>query len=414
MTSNELPQGMAQNTISLMLGHPDPETLLTPELRNAMEHVISSPQAYTGLQYGPEQGTQSLITFLLEKIDREQGLSLHHGNLMLVAGSTQAVDMLARLYARPGGVVLVEAPTYVDAIHIFRDHQIELCSIPVDEDGLITSELEKQVAMVHSSGKLISFLYTVPNYHNPTGSTLPEARRIEIIKLARHYGFMIVEDDVYRDLSFDGAVPASFYALAASMAMLAREDPLLSDRQTHASLANNEQVLSIGSFSKTLAPGLRLGWLLGSEDAIQYCINCGTTQMGGGANPFAAQIVAEYCRSGYWEKHIEYVQSLYKTRRDVALSALDRYMPSDVRWTHPAGGFFIWLSLPKHVFAQHVKRLALQKGVLLAAGEGFFVNPVDGEHNLRLAYSCAVPSEIDTGIRIVAQVIERLMNYQAS
>jgi len=382
MTSNDLPQGAAENTISLLFGHPDPATLLTPELRNAMQHVISSPQSYTALQYGPEQGTQSLINFLVEKINREQGLAMQPANLMLVAGSTHAVDMLARLYAGRGGVMLVEAPTYVDAIHIFRDHQIELCSIPMDEYGLITSELEKQVARLHSIGKFPSMLYTIPNFHNPTGSTLSEARRIEIIRLARQYDFLIMEDDVYRDLSFEGAAPASFYALA-----------------------HGKQVLSIGSFSKTLAPGLRLGWLLGSEDAIQRCINCGTMQMGGGANPFAAQIVAEYCRSGHWETHILRLRSLYKMRRDIALSALGRYMPSDVGWTHPAGGFFIWLSLPKNVFAQHVKRQALQKGVSLVAGEGFFVNPSDGQHNLRLAYSYTAPDEIDTGIRILAQVI---------
>jgi 2-aminoadipate transaminase len=382
MTSNDLPQGTAENTISLLFGHPDPATLLTPELRNAMQHVISSPQSYTALQYGPEQGTQSLINFLVEKINREQGLAMQPANLMLVAGSTHAVDMLARLYAGRGGVMLVEAPTYVDAIHIFRDHQIELCSIPMDEYGLITSELEKQVARLHSIGKFPSMLYTIPNFHNPTGSTLSEARRIEIIRLARQYDFLIMEDDVYRDLSFEGAAPASFYALA-----------------------HGKQVLSIGSFSKTLAPGLRLGWLLGSEDAIQRCINCGTMQMGGGANPFAAQIVAEYCRSGHWETHILRLRSLYKMRRDIALSALGRYMPSDVGWTHPAGGFFIWLSLPKNVFAQHVKRQALQKGVSLVAGEGFFVNPSDGQHNLRLAYSYTAPDEIDTGIRILAQVI---------
>ena len=382
MTSNDLPQGTAENTISLLFGHPDPATLLTPELRNAMQHVISSPQSYTALQYGPEQGTQSLINFLVEKINREQGLAIQPANLMLVAGSTHAVDMLARLYAGRGGVMLVEAPTYVDAIHIFRDHQIELCSIPMDEYGLITSELEKQVARLHSIGKFPSMLYTIPNFHNPTGSTLSEARRIEIIRLARQYDFLIMEDDVYRDLSFEGAAPASFYALA-----------------------HGKQVLSIGSFSKTLAPGLRLGWLLGSEDAIQRCINCGTMQMGGGANPFAAQIVAEYCRSGHWETHILRLRSLYKMRRDIALSALGRYMPSDVGWTHPAGGFFIWLSLPENVFAQHVKRQALQKGVSLVAGEGFFVNPSDGQHNLRLAYSYTAPDEIDTGIRILAQVI---------
>jgi 2-aminoadipate transaminase len=281
-------------------------------------------------------------------------------------------------------VVLVEAPTYVDAIHIFRDQQIELCSIPTDESGLIPGELEKRLASLNASGKIPTMLYTIPNFHNPTGTTLPEERRLEIIRLARHYGFLIVEDDVYRDLSFEGAVPASFYALT-----------------------NGEQVASIGSFSKTLAPGLRMGWLVGPEDVIQRCINCGTMQMGGGANPFVANMLAEYCRSGHWEKHIVDLQSLYKGRRDVVLSALSRYMPADVKWTHPMGGFFIWLTLPEQVLARDVKRLALQEGVTLAAGEGFFLHPAEGEHHLRLAFSCATPADIDVGMRILAEVIDR-------
>ena len=375
---------MSANTISLNFGHPDPKTLLTAELHSAMLQVINSPDAYSALQYGAERGTGSLIDYLVGKLQREQGLSLQSANLMVIAGSTSGVDMLARLFVRPGGVVLVEAPTYVDAIHVFRDHHIELCSILMDENGLIPSELEKQIVQLHSRGVFPSMLYTIPNFHNPTGSTLPEARRIEIIRIARRYGFLIVEDDVYRDLSFERELPASFYALA-----------------------NGKHVFSIGSFSKTLAPGLRLGWLVGSEEAIQYCVNCGTTQMGGGANPFVAHMVAEYCRSGYLEKHILQLRSLYKMRCNVALAALSQYMPSDTKWTCPAGGFFIWLSLPENVFAQEVKRLALHEGVLVSAGEGFFVNPGDGEHNLRLAYSCAKPEDIEAGIRILAQVIEK-------
>jgi 2-aminoadipate transaminase len=384
MISPDLPQGGAPNTIPLRMGHPDPATLLTPELRQAMEHVISSPHAYAALQYGPEQGTRNLIEVLVEKINREQELSLQPGNLMVVAGSTHAVDMLARLYARPGGVMLVEAPTYVDALHIFRDHHIELRSIPMDDDGLIPGELERQLAGLRASGIVPSMLYTVPTFHNPTGRTLSEARRLEVIRLARHYGFLIVEDDVYRDLPFEGTAPPSFYALA-----------------------KGQQVVSIGSFSKTLAPGLRLGWLLGSQSVIERCVNCGTMQMGGGANPFTAYIVALYCRNGSWEKHIERVRSLYKMRRDRALSALEQYMPVDVEWSHPAGGFFIWLSLPRDIFANHVRRLALQEGVALAAGAGFFVNPVDGDHHMRLAYSCATPEEIDASIRVLGQVMHR-------
>jgi 2-aminoadipate transaminase len=325
-----------------------------------------------------------LIDYLVGKLQREQGVAVQPENLMVIAGSTGGVDMLARLYARPGGVVLVEAPTYVDAIHIFRDHHIELRSVPMDENGLVPSELEKQVVHLHSRGVFPSMLYTIPNFHNPTGSTLPEARRIEIISIAHRYDLLIVEDDVYRDLSFEGLVPASFFALA-----------------------HGKQVFSIGSFSKTLAPGLRLGWLVGAEESIQYCVNCGVTQMGGGANPFVARMVAEYCRSGDLEKHIRHLQSLYKTRCDVALAALKQYMPPDTKWTYPRGGFFIWLSLPENVFAQDVKRMALEQGVLVSAGEGFFVNSGDGEHNLRLAYSRAKPEDIEVGIRILARVIER-------
>jgi 2-aminoadipate transaminase len=384
LISNDLAQGMSANTISLNFGHPDPKTLLTEELHKAMLQVVNAPDAYTALQYGKEQGTTSLIEYLVEKLQREQGLLVEPANLMVIAGSTGGVDMLARLFARPGGVVLVEAPTYVDAIHIFQDHHIELCSIPMDENGLIPSELGKQLEQLRSSGVFPSMLYTIPNFHNPTGSTLPEARRIEIIRLAQRYRLLIVEDDVYRDLSFEEEVPASFYALA-----------------------KGKQVFSIGSFSKTLAPGLRLGWLVGSEESILHCVNCGASQMGGGANPFVARMVAEYCRSGALEKHIRQLRSLYKTRCDVALAALSKYMPSDTKWTYPKGGFFIWLSLPENVFAQEVKRLAQQEGVLVSVGEGFFVNPGDGEHNLRLAYSCAKPEEIEAGIRILGLVIEK-------
>src|SRR5258707_7172477 len=382
MTSPDLHQKTAEHSILLSFGQPDPETLPIAELCEALLHVMNGPEVGAALQYGAEQGTRSLLEVLVEKINREQWLAVRPENLMITAGSTHAVDMLTRLHTQPGSVLMLEAPSYVDSLHLFRDQELDLHPLPMDEEGLIPGALAEEIERLHARGLAPRLLYTVPTFHNPTGRTLSEARRGEIIELAHRHGFWIVEDDVYRDLSFIETVPPSFYALGGG-----------------------KQVLNIGSFSKTLAPGLRLGWLLGSEDAIQRCINCGTMQMGGGANPFAAQIVAEYCRSGHWETHILRLRSLYKMRRDIALSALGRYMPSDVGWTHPAGGFFIWLSLPKNVFAQHVKRQALQKGVSLVVGEGFFVNPSDGQHNLRLAYSYTAPDEIDTGIRILAQVI---------
>jgi len=380
------PENTGRPIIALKLGNPDPTTLATPELRSAVAMTLDAPDFHRGLQYGPEEGTEGLIEFLIESIHREQGVSIGPANLMLAAGSTNAVDMLARLYAKPGGVVLIEAPTYPDAIHVFQDHHIELHAIPMDDDGLMMSELEARLAWLESNGKSPSFLYTIPTFHNPRGSTLREARRLEIVELANKHGFMIVEDDVYRDLSFNGPVPASFYALA-----------------------HGKHTCSIGSFSKTLAPGLRLGWIVAPEDVIHNCIHSGTTQMGGGASPFSAQVVARYCQSGHWEQHVLRLRSIYRTRRDLMLAALGRYMPSGVEWTRPEGGFFIWLNLPPTVLARDVQRIALEMGVSLAAGDAFFLDPCDGQHHLRLAYSYAAPHDFETAIRILAQVVDGLM-----
>lgn len=385
MHTTDGPQEAEPHIIGLRLGLPDPATLLTPELRVAMERLIRSPQAARALQYGEEQGAPDLITLLLKKITQEQRLALQPANLMIVAGATHAIDLLARLYAKPSGVVLVEAPTFADALSIFRDHHLETCPIGLDDEGLLPGELEQQVTQLHKRGKSPALLYTIPTFHNPTGRTTSEKRRLEVLRLARRFGFLIVEDDVYRDLAFEGPVPPSYLALA-----------------------QGQQVCSIGSFSKTLAPGLRLGWLIGPEEIIERCVNCGTTQMGGGANPFAAHIVAEYCRSGAWEPHILHLRHVYQHRRNLALAALEQYMPADVRWTRPAGGFFLWLRLPGTVFARDVKRLALQQGVEVASGEGFFVRPAEGAHHLRLAYTRAAPDELETGIRILAQIIAHL------
>lgn len=385
MTLADSPEKAGRPTISLKLGHPDTTTLATPELHAAMAMAMEAPDFYVGLHYGPEQGTGSLVEFLVEKISHEQGISIRPTNIMLVAGSTYAVDMLARLYTKPGGVVLVEAPTYTDALHVFQDHGVDLHSIPMDDDGLIVSALEERLAWLEANGKSPSFFYTIPTFHNPRGSTLSEARRLEILELASQYGFMIVEDDVYRDLAFNGPVPASFYALA-----------------------HGKQVCSIGSFSKTLAPGFRLGWIIAPEEVIQNCIACGTTQMGGGASPFSAQTVAQFCRDGHWAPHIQHLRSVYATRRDLMLAALERYMPSGITWTRPEGGFFIWLTLPPMLLAQDVKRVALEAGVSLAAGDAFFLDPRDGQHHLRLAYSYAVPQDINIAIQILADVVNGL------
>lgn len=376
------PQGTTANMISLLLGFPDSSSLATPEFQAATQHVLASPQLSQNLQYGDEQGNPALIQYLVEKIRREQNISVTKNQVMVVAGSTHAVDMIARLYTQPSSGVIVEAPTYSDALHIFRDHNVPIYSVRVDENGINVEALQELLENLAATKSLPSLLYTIPNFHNPTGFMLSQERRIRIVELARRYNFMIVEDDVYRDLAFDISLPSSFFALADSL-----------------------NVIQIGSFSKTLAPGLRLGWIVAPAEVVERFVYCGTTQMSGGANPFVAQVVAEYCQQGHWEPHIKNLQGLYRTRRDTMLAALRRYMPTGVTWTEPQGGFFIWVTLPDKVMGRVVKKRAAERGVLVASGENYFINPADGERNLRLTYSFASLDEIEKAVQILAEVI---------
>jgi 2-aminoadipate transaminase len=384
----ELPQGVLPGTISLVFGHPDPTTLPVDGLRAAAEAVLRGSQARLALQYGPEQGTPVLIDYLLKKLNREEGLGLTGDNLMLVAGSVHAVDMIARLYAGHEGVVLVEAPTYHDALHVFGDHGVDLCPVRIDGDGIVVEALAAQLALLQREGKPPRLLYTIPNFQNPSGVTLSTARREAVLELGREHGFLVVEDDVYRDLAFEGEVPPSFYALSGG-----------------------QGVLRVGSFSKIVAPGLRLGWLIAAPEHIQRCVNCGTSQMGGGANPFTAHVVAEFCRAGHLEPQIARLRQVYRCRRDVTLAALERHMPPGVNWTRPRGGFFLWLTLPEGTSVGPLQEAARQRGVLFVPGPGFFVGG-GGERNLRLAFSFVPPDEIERGVAILAQAIGEVMKQK--
>ena len=326
-----LPQGVLPGMISLVFGHPDASTLPVEDLCTAAETVLQSQQARLALAYGAEPGTPVLIEYLVNKLNREERLDLTRDNLMITAGSTSAVDMIARLYAGRDGVVLVEAPTCHDALHVFRDHSADLRGVPVDGEG------------------------------------------------------MIVEDDVYRDLVFEGNVPPSFYALA-----------------------NGRGVLRIGSFSKILSPGLRVGWLMAETKHIERCVNCGVMQMGGGASPFAAHVVAEYCQAGRLEPHIVELRRVYHQRCAVTLQALEYHMPAGVTWTRPRGGFFVWLTLPDGLEIGLLRETARAQGMLFVPGTGFFANG-GGERNLRLAFSFVPPDEIERGVTILAQAIRDLI-----
>ena len=385
MKLESTPQGVVAGSIPLFAGHPSHDLLPIAGVERAVKSLWDSGHVTRLFDYGDEQGNPQLIEFLGERLNRVESLGISRDNVMIIGGATGGVDMICDQLTQAGDVVLVDAPSYRDALHIFRDRQLEIRDIPIDAGGAIAEDMERSLRALADAGLAPKFYYVVPNFQNPSGITMPEERRRAIIELSRRYGFAIVEDDVYNDIRFGDALPPSFYALAAG-----------------------ENVLRLGTFSKTLAPGLRMGWLVASAARIASFVSSGVLKMGGGANPFTAAVVAEYCRIGAWEGHLAWLRGQYRQRRDIALSALDAAMPAGVSYTRPTGGYFIWLRLPPAVEVADLAERARRENVYFAPGTGFYVNPEHGARHLRLSFSFVPLDDLRAGIEILGRLIEEM------
>ena len=266
-------QGIVAGSIPLFAGHPAPELLPIAAVRDIAKRLTRDKSAVRLFNYGDEQGDPRLLEYLLAWLGQSESLAIGRENLMIIGGSTWGVEMIARQLTRPGDAILADAPSYRDALHIFRDAGLEIHAIPIDADGIGIDALRERLAALEAQGRRVRFYYVVPNFQNPAGISVSQTRREAVLELGARYGFAVVEDDVYRDLRFGKAAPASFWQLAGGRG-----------------------VLRLGSFSKTLAPGLRVGWLLAEANMIERFVESGMLRMGGGANPFTAGIVAESLR----------------------------------------------------------------------------------------------------------------------
>ncbi|MBC8450022.1 MAG: PLP-dependent aminotransferase family protein [Chloroflexi bacterium] len=375
--------GGPAGAIPFVYGHPDPDLLPVEKIIAATERALRA-RGRLALQYGPEQGYGPLLDYLIGKVERDEGLRIARANIMLCAGAAQGLDTVARLFARPGDVVLVEAPSYHEAIGTLRDHPVELRQSPIDDHGLVVEALAEQLDALSRAGRRVAFLYTIPTFQNPAGITLTVERRKALVELAVERGLLLVEDDVYRDLCFEGRVPPSLFELAGERG-----------------------VIRLGSFSKILAAGLRLGWIIAEAEVIRRMVGCGLKGNEGGANPFVAHVVSAFCQEGWLEPHIAQLVARYRARRDALLKALEQEMPDGVHWTRPTGGFFLWLTLPEPLEAEAVLAEATERGVLFAPGVRFFAEPSGrgGRRNLRLPFSFLSETQMAAGVRALAAVI---------
>jgi 2-aminoadipate transaminase len=335
----------------------------------------------TALQYGNGQGDPLLRELICEVMALE-GVAGSPDDVVVTVGSQQALDLVTRIFIDPGDVVLAEAPSYVGALGTFASYQADVVHVPMDADGLVPQALREAIDAVARSGRRAKFLYTIPNFHNPAGVSLSETRRDEVLAICREAGLLVLEDNPYGLLGFDGP---------PTPAIRARSD--------------EADVLYLGSFSKTFAPGLRTGWVLAPHAVREKLVLAAEASVL--CPPALNQmLVAEYLQTQDWQGQVVAFRDMYRERRDAMLDALTQLMPPGTTWTHPTGGFYVWVTLPEGLDSKVMQPRALTERVAYVPGVGFYADG-QGGREMRLSYCYPDPDRIREGVRRLAGVVEQ-------
>ena len=380
LTQNLLREGF----VEFAFGDPDPALLPVGLVRDAADRALAARDAAGALVYGPNLGPPALREWIVARAAAREGLDLAAGDVLVSGGNSQALGQVLTDLTRPGDVVFVECPTYSLALGVIADHPVELRGVPLDDDGLDVDALEAAVREARSDGRRPRLLYTVPTFHNPAGVSLSPERRTRLLELAQREELVIAEDDVYRELVFEGAAPPALRAL----------DP-------------EAPVVRLGSFAKTLAPGLRLGWIDAAPGLRERLMADGVLESGGCVSQFSASVVAALLQAGVYDAHVAALRLAYASRRDALAGSLRQHLPAGCRFMTPAGGFFLWVTLPDGLTASALLPVAERHRVGFAPGSRFCVDGDD--RSLRLAFSMYDETSLaEGGRRLGAAVAEAL------
>ena len=364
--------------VSLAGGMPFVQALPVEMLTQTAVRVLTERGA-VALQYGSGQGDVTLREQILEVVG-EVGVTAHPDDIVVTTGSQMALDLVTRVFCDPGDVVLVESPSYVGALGVFRAYECDVIHVAMDDQGLVTMALSEAITRVRAAGKKVKLIYTIPSFHNPAGVTQGPERRAEILSIAQREGIALLEDDPYGLLGFEGAPPRAIRADDA------------------------EGVIYLGSFSKTIASGLRVGWAIAPHGVREKLVLAAESAVLCPSN-YAQLTVSEYLATQPWREQIKVFCEVYRERRDALLESLQAYMPEGTTWTIPAGGFYSWLTLPHGLDATSMLPRAVAALVAYVPGTGFYVDG-QGRQNLRLSYCYPEPDRIREGVRRLATVVE--------
>lgn len=375
-----------EDVISLSGGMPDVSLLPESAVRTAAEAALSDMRA-VALQYGPTNGlagTRQVVCDLM----RDIGVRVKPEQVELTSGAQQALDLIAKTFINPGDIILAEGPTYLGALQAFSAYEPDVRCISFDENGMRMDLLEQELESIGKDNPRLKFCYVIPNFQNPGGVTMSMERRKRLLELAHEYNFIVVEDDPYGRLRYDGGHMVPLKAL----------DP---------------DVVYLGTVSKTFAPGLRLGWIVAPERILKRInlVKQGTDLCGSAMNQI---MVEHYFTDTPWERTLQGFVKTYRVRRDAMLAALDEHFPPEATWTHPEGGFFVWVTLPEYFNTDSMLAEALEAGVTYVPGNSFYPDGVTGRNSMRINFSYETPESINEAIRRLAAVIEdRLELYRA-
>jgi len=374
--------------ISFAGGFPDPATFPVAELQEVTRDVLAD-QAHRALQYGVTEGDPRLRDELVRWLAQD-GITATRDQILITNGSQQGLDILGKVFLDPDDVIVVELPSYMAALQVFRTYGAEMLGVPQDDEGMRTDRLATLLADLASRGRRPKFIYVVPDFQNPSGVTWTEARRRDLLDLARRHNTLVVEDNPYRSIRFGGTAPPPIYALD-----------------------QDGRTIYLSTFSKTLCPGLRLGWMVGAEEIISQFV---TAKQGMDlcSPAFTQAIAAELLHRDLLVPRLPRIAEVYRRKCDAMLRVLAREMPEGVTWTRPEGGLFLWVRLPESMDSETLLREAVEReGVAYVAGSGFHTDG-GGRHTMRLNFSFPSETEIEEGIRRLARVVRRHMPLSTS
>jgi len=364
--------------ISFAGGLPAAETFPVDDLKEIVLEVLEKEGA-SALQYGTTEGDPLLRKMLAEKHNRE-GLNIDTENIIITTGSQQALDIIGKIFLDPGDYVLCGLPSYLGGLNAFSVYGARLKGISLDENGMKPDELEETIINLRELGKIVKFIYIIPDFQNPAGITVPEQARKRIIEIAEKHDLLVVEDSPYRDIRFTGVPQRMMYQLDKS-----------------------GRVLTLCTFSKIFAPGFRVGWIIGNPVILDRIVMAKQT-----ADlctpPFVQKIIARYMEKGLLEKNIIKTIALYSERRNHMIKCFRKYFPVEVTWTEPEGGLFLFVTLPAAANTDNILEKAIKKNVAFVAGSTFFCND-SGRNTMRINFSFSDLEVIEEGVKRLALVI---------